>query len=328
MIMEKPVPKHRLVDSPLTVAALYHFALLDNLDQKRRGLLDICDKNEILGTFLLAEEGINGTVAGGSEAINLVVDYICSWTEVEKIDVKFSESSARNFRRMKVKIKKEIVTMGTDNVDPLNESGEYIEPHDWNEFISQDGVMLIDTRNNYEISMGKFKDAVNPNTDSFSDFPSWADNLSNSEDKPKKIAMYCTGGIRCEKATVYMKQVGFEKVYHLRGGILKYLEEIPETASMWEGECFVFDDRVSLTHGLNEGEYILCYGCQQPVSAYDCLSPLYEEGVSCLQCYGKLSESQTANSRERQKQIQLAYDRGEKHMGRKLSLKNRSKKLP
>ena len=326
--MEKPVPKHRLVDSPLTVAALYHFALLDNLDQKRRGLLDICDKNEILGTFLLAEEGINGTVAGEPEAIHLVIDYICSWTEVEKIDVKFSESSSRNFRRMKVKIKNEIVTIGTDNVDPLNESGEYIEPHDWNEFISQDGVMLIDTRNNYEISMGKFKDAVNPNTDSFSDFPSWADNLSNSEDKPKKIAMYCTGGIRCEKATAYMKQIGFEKVYHLKGGILKYLEEIPETASMWEGECFVFDDRVSLTHGLNEGEYILCYGCQQPVSAYDCLSPLYEEGVSCLQCYGKLSESQTTNSRERQKQIQLAYDRGEKHMGRKLSLKNRSKKLP
>ena len=326
--MEKPVPKHRLVDSPLTVAALYHFALLDNLDQKRKGLLDICDKNEVLGTFLLAEEGVNGTVAGESEAINLVIDYICSWSEIEKIDVKFSESSSRNFRRMKVKIKKEIVTMGKDNVDSLNESGEYIEPHDWNEFISQDGVMLIDTRNNYEISMGKFKDAVNPNTDSFSDFPSWADNLSNSEDKPKKIAMYCTGGIRCEKATAYMKQIGFEKVYHLRGGILKYLEEIPETESMWEGECFVFDDRVSLAHGLNEGEYILCYGCQQPVSADDCLSPLYEEGVSCPQCYGKLSESQTTNSRERQRQIQLAYDRGETHMGRKLPLRNRNKKLP
>jgi UPF0176 protein len=174
--------------------------------------------------------------------------------------------------------------------------------------------------------MGKFKGAVNPNTDRFSDFPSWADNLSNSEDRPKKIAMYCTGGIRCEKATAYMKQAGFEKVYHLRGGILKYLEEIPETASMWEGECFVFDDRVSLTHGLNEGEYILCYGCQQPVSADDCLSPLYEEGVSCSQCYGQLSESQMANSRERQKQIQLADDRGEKHMGRKLPLKNRRKK--
>ena len=326
--MEKPIPKHRLVDSPLTVAALYHFALLDNLDQKRKELLDICDKNEILGTFLLAEEGINGTVAGESEAIHLVIDYICSWTEVKKVDVKFSESFSRNFRRMKVKIKKEIVTMGKKSVDRLNVSGEYIEPHDWNEFISQDGVMLIDTRNNYEILMGKFKDAVNPNTDSFSEFPSWADNFSNSEDKPEKIAMYCTGGIRCEKATAYMKQVGFEKVYHLKGGILKYLEEIPETESMWEGECFVFDDRVSLTHGLNEGEYILCYGCQQPVSTDDCLSPLYEEGVSCPQCYGKLSESQTTNSRERQRQIQLAYDRGETHMGRKLPLRNRNKKLP
>ena len=326
--MEKPIPKHRLVDSPLTVAALYHFALLDNLDQKRKELLDICDENEILGTFLLAEEGINGTVAGESEAIHLVIDYICSWTEVKKVDVKFSESFSRNFRRMKVKIKKEIVTMGKKNVGRLNVSGEYIEPHDWNEFISQDGVMLIDTRNNYEILMGKFKDAVNPNTDSFSEFPSWADNFSNSEDKPEKIAMYCTGGIRCEKATAYMKQVGFEKVYHLKGGILKYLEEIPETESMWEGECFVFDDRVSLTHGLNEGEYILCYGCQQPVSTDDCLSPLYEEGVSCPQCYGKLSESQTANSRERQRQIQLAYDRGETHMGRKLPLRNRNKKLP
>ena len=170
--------------------------------------------------------------------------------------------------------------------------------------------------------MGKFKDAINPNTENFSEFPDWLDDLSNIEDKTQKIAMYCTGGIRCEKATAYMKQIGFENVFRLKGGILKYLEEIPKAESMWEGECFVFDDRVSLTHGLDEGEYILCYGCQKPVSSDDFLSPLYEEGVSCPECYGKLSDSQIANSRERQKQIQLAYSRGEEHMGRKLPLKN------
>lgn len=320
--MEKPVPKHRLLESPLTVAALYHFAPLENLDQKRQSLLDICERNEVLGTFLLAEEGINGTVAGKAKAIHLVIDWIGSWNEIEQLEIKFSKSSSKNFRRMKVRIKKEIVTMGKENIDPLNQSGDYIEPEDWNQFISQDEVMLIDTRNSYEVSMGKFKDAVNPNTDNFSEFPDWVDEMSITEDKTQKIAMYCTGGIRCEKATAYMKQLGFENIFHLRGGILKYLEEIPEAESMWEGECFVFDDRVSLTHDLHEGEYILCYGCQQPVSSEDFLSPLYEEGVSCPQCYGKLSELQIANSRERQRQIQLAHSRGEKHMGRKLPLKN------
>ena len=327
-MMEKPVPKHRLIESPLTVAALYKFAPLENLDQKRQSLLDVCERNEVLGTFLLAEEGINGTVAGKPKAIHLVIDWIRSWQEIEQLEIKFSKSSSRNFRRMKVRIKKEIVTMGKENVDSLNQSGEYIEPEDWNQFISQEGVMLIDTRNSYEVSMGKFKYAVNPNTDNFSEFPDWVDGMSNREDKTQKIAMYCTGGIRCEKATAYMKQLGFENIFHLRGGILKYLEEIPEAESMWEGECFVFDDRVSLTHALDEGEYILCYGCQQPVSSQDFLSPLYEEGVSCPQCYEKLSETQIANSRERQKQIQLAYDRGEKHIGRKLPLKNSSRKAP
>ena len=320
--MEKPVPKHRLVEAPLTVAALYHFAPLKSLDQKRQSLLAFCDKNRILGTFLLAKEGINGTVAGEYEAIHSVIELIRSWNEIGQLEVKFSKSASRNFRRMKVRIKKEIVTMGKEHVDPLNQSGEYIEPGDWNQFISQDEVMLIDTRNTYEVSMGKFKGATDPNTDNFTEFPNWGDQFSKIEDKSQKIAMYCTGGIRCEKATAYMKHLGFENVFHLKGGILKYLEEIPEADSLWEGECFVFDDRVSLTHGLDEGEYILCYGCQQPVSSDDFLSPLYEEGVSCPECHGKLSDSQIANSRERQKQIQLAYSRGEEHMGRKLLRKN------
>ena len=315
--MEKPIPKHRLLQSPLTVAALYKFAPMENLNDKRESLLNICEKNEVLGTFLLAEEGINGTVAGKPQAIKSVIDCVRSWDEIDQLEIKFSKSSSRNFRRMKVRIKKEIVTMGMQHVDPLTQSGEYIEPADWNQFISQDEVMVIDTRNTYEVSMGKFKDAVNPNTDNFSEFPVWVDGLSRIEDKTQKIAMYCTGGIRCEKATAYMKQVGFENVFHLRGGILKYLEEIPKDESMWEGECFVFDDRVSLRHGLEEGEYVLCYGCQQPVSSDDFLSPFYEEGVSCPECYGKLSDSQITNSRERQKQIKLAYSRGEKHMGRK-----------
>ena len=254
-MMEKPVPKHRLVESPLTVAALYKFAPLENLDQKRQLLLELCERNEVLGTFLLAEEGINGTVAGKPEAIHLVIDWIRSWQEIEQLEVKFSKSDSRNFRRMKVRIKKEIVTMGMENVDPLNQSGEYIEPGDWNQFITQDEVMVIDTRNTYEVSMGKFKDAINPNTENFSEFPDWLDDLSNIEDKTQKIAMYCTGGIRCEKATAYMKQIGFENVFQLKGGILKYLEEIPKAESMWEGECFVFDDRVSLTHGLDAVSY-------------------------------------------------------------------------
>ena len=316
-MMEKPVPKHRLVESPLTVAALYKFAPLENLDQKRQLLLDLCERNEVLGTFLLAEEGINGTVAGSPEAIHIVIDWIRSWQEIEQLEVKFSKSDSRNFRRMKVRIKKEIVTMGMENVDPLNQSGEYIEPGDWNQFITQDEVMVIDTRNTYEVSMGKFKDAINPNTENFSEFPDWLDDLSNIEDKTQKIAMYCTGGIRCEKATAYMKQIGFENVFQLKGGILKYLEEIPKAESMWEGECFVFDERVSVGHNLKVGSYALCHACRHAINEHDKLSPLYQLGISCPKCYKITSDIQKKRFKERQKQVDLAKARNEVHIGSK-----------
>ena len=235
------------------------------------------------------------------------------------MQVKYSTSTHDNFNRMKVKIKDEIVTMEVGSIDVSEQSGQYVEPKDWDEFIRRKDVIVIDARNNYETSIGKFANSVDPDTDSFKQFPAWADEFysRNADNSNTKIAMYCTGGIRCEKATAYMRQLGFQEIYHLQGGILKYLEEIPEEESLWEGECFVFDDRVSLKHGLSEGSYSLCYSCQEPVSQEDKTSPMYEEGVSCPSCHGGISEDRLMRSRERQKQILLSKERGEKHIGRR-----------
>ena len=307
----------------LLVAALYHFTHLTNLDEKQIDLEKICKSNSILGTLLLANEGINGTIAGNEDGIKNVVDHISKWQEISELELKYSFSSHQNFNRLKVRIKDEIVTMGMGDINVKEQSGTYVDPKDWNELISQDDVILIDTRNEYEVAMGQFKGAIDPETDTFRQFPNWADQLNQHPDSPKKVAMYCTGGIRCEKASSYMKTLGFDEVFHLEGGILKYLEVVPGEESLWEGECFVFDDRVSLVHGLEEGEYSLCYGCQDPVSPKDRESKYYEAGVSCPSCHNSLSEEKKINLREREKQFRLAQERGQYHLGVKSNSKKR-----
>ena len=309
--------------SDLSVAALYHFTNLNKLQDKQSDLEIICKNNSILGTLLLATEGINGTIAGSTQGIQIVVDHIKNWEEISDLELKYSFSSHQNFNRLKIKIKDEIVTMGKGDINVKEESGTYVDPKDWNNLISQEDVIVIDARNEYEVSMGQFAGAIDPKTDTFRQFPNWADQLSRDSDTPKKVAMYCTGGIRCEKASSYMKTLGFDEVFHLKGGILKYLEVIPEEESLWSGECFVFDDRVSLVHGLEEGEYSLCYGCQDPVSPKDRNSDLYEAGVSCPSCYNTLSEQKKNNLREREKQFRLAQERGQFHLGDKSNSKKR-----
>ncbi len=307
----------------LLVAALYHFTKLTNLDEKQVALEQICKSNSILGTLLLADEGINGTIAGNKDGIKNVVNYISEWSEISELELKYSFSSHQNFNRLKVRIKDEIVTMGKGDINVKEHSGTYVDPKDWNELIARDDVILIDARNEYEVAMGQFEGAIDPKTDTFRQFPSWADQLNQQPDSPKKVAMYCTGGIRCEKASSYMKTLGFDEVFHLKGGILKYLEVVPEEESLWEGECFVFDDRVSLVHGLEEGEYSLCYGCQDPVSPKDRESEFYEAGVSCPSCHNTLSEQKKINLREREKQFRLAQERGQYHLGDKSNSKKR-----
>ena len=310
---------HKSIYTDLTVASLYHFANMRDLELKRSSLRSICEEQNILGTILLATEGINGTITGEYDCIEIVIDAIRGWDEISDLEVKYSTSTHENFNRMKVKIKDEIVTMEVGSIDVSEQSGQYVEPKDWDEFIRREDVIVIDVRNNYETSIGKFANSVDPDTDSFKQFPAWADEFysRNTDTSNTKIAMYCTGGIRCEKATSYMKELGFEEVYHLKGGILKYLEEVTSQDILWEGECFVFDDRVSLKHGLSEGSYSLCYSCQEPVSQEGKTSPMYEEGVSCPSCHNNTSEDRLMRSRERQKQILLSKERGEKHIGQR-----------
>ncbi len=298
----------------LTVAALYHFTKIETLEERRDSLLSACRATGLRGTFLLANEGINGTVCGTEEGVSTVLDHIRSWPEINGLEVKFSESDGQSFQRMKVKIKDEIVAMGEPEIDTQSDAGIYVDPQDWNDLISRDDVLVIDTRNSFEVDVGRFKNAVDPGTHSFREFPAYADRLASSEDRPSAVAMYCTGGIRCEKATAYMRQIGFDQVFHLKGGILKYLEDVPESESLWQGECFVFDERVSLKHGLAKGEHSLCYGCQHPISPDDLLSHQFEEGVSCPNCNDTLSDENRERYRERQRQITLALSRGEPHL--------------
>ena len=297
------------------VAALYQFTSLNDPEAKQQPLLDFCLDNNIKGTLLLAHEGINGTVAGSAGAITDLISYLNNWDEINDLEVKYSSSTDESFLRMKVRLKKEIVTMGVEDIDPLDTVGTYVAPEDWNDLISRQDVMVIDTRNTYETRIGTFQRAVDPETETFRAFPEWADKLAADQDKPAAVAMYCTGGIRCEKASAYMKKIGFDEVYHLKGGILKYLETVPEEESLWEGECFVFDQRVSIKHGLAEGDYELCFACKDPVSDEDKQHPDFEEGVSCAFCIDKYSPEQQQKFRERQRQIKLADERGETHLG-------------
>ena len=297
------------------VAALYHFADLAEPAARREPLLEICRRHGVKGTLLLAREGVNGTICGAEDGIAQVVGHIEAWPEIGKLEVKYSTSAEQGFLRMKVRLKKEIVTMGKPGIDAARDAGTHVEPGDWNALIGRPGMMVVDTRNGYETRIGAFEGAVDPKTENFRDFPGWADALAARDDRPEAVAMYCTGGIRCEKASAYMKSLGFKEVYHLKGGILKYLEEVPEEESLWRGDCFVFDERVSLRHGLAEGEYTLCRACKEPLSPEDREHPSYRPGVSCPRCAGKLTEKQRGRFEERQRQVKLARDRGEAHIG-------------
>lgn len=297
------------------VAALYHFARFPRFEEMREPIFNLCQENGVKGTLLLAHEGINGTIAGTDAGIATVLRYLRAMPEFAALEHKESRASKMPFVRMKVKLKKEIVTMGVPDIDPNQIVGTYVDPKDWNDLISDPDTILIDTRNDYETAIGIFKGAIDPNTKTFREFPDWVKNNPGLHNKPK-IAMYCTGGIRCEKSTAFMKEHGFDEVYHLKGGILKYLEEVPEEESLWEGACFVFDERVSITHGLKEGNHELCHACRKPITPDVRLSPKFEEGVSCPSCYEERTEADRERFRERQHQIALSKKRGEVHRGR------------
>jgi UPF0176 protein len=297
----------------VVVTALYKFVTLENYRDLRQPLLDICLDASVRGSLLLAHEGINGTIAGPRASIDRVLAYLRNDVRFADIDTKESLDSAQPFLRMKVKLKKEIVTLGVDGIDPNLLVGTYVEPQQWNELISDPEVLVLDTRNDYEVKVGTFRGAVNPDTETFREFPQFTQQYDPA--RHKKVAMFCTGGIRCEKASAYMLQQGFDEVFHLKGGILKYLEAVPAADSLWEGECFVFDHRVTVDHGLQKGSYELCHGCGWPVSDEEKRSEKFELGVNCPHCFDTVTEEQKLRFRERRKQIQLAEARGEQHIG-------------
>ncbi len=308
------VSRRSLMSQPIVVTALYHFVRLDYFETLREPLLDVMKAHEVKGTLLLAREGINGTIAGTREGIDAVLDHIRTDERLAGVDSKESFTDEMPFYRSKVKLKKEIVTMGVEGIDPQRVVGTYVAPEDWNALISDPDVVLVDTRNDYEYNIGTFKNAINPNTETFREFPEYVKQNLDPE-KHKKVAMFCTGGIRCEKSTAYLKEQGFDEVYHLKGGILKYLEEVPKDDTLWEGECFVFDNRVAVNHDLEKGQYDQCYACRYPITEADKQSDHYKQGVSCPHCYDKTTAEQRAHFAERERQMQLAKQRGEDHIG-------------
>jgi len=302
--------------NPLVVAAIYKFVKLPDSAALREPLLAKCDALGITGTLLLAEEGINGTIAGSRSSIDKILAYLRNDPRLADLEHKESFADHPPFYRMKVKLKKEIVTMGVPGIDPTEQVGHYVKPEDWNALISDPDVLLIDTRNDYEVGVGTFKGAVDPRITTFREFPDYVKNNFDPARQPR-VAMFCTGGIRCEKASAYMLQQGFPEVYHLQGGILKYLENIPAEESLWQGECFVFDQRVAVGQGLAPGHYELCYGCSRPITAEEIASPKYQAGVSCPNCFDALTPEKRAATMERQKQVELAKQRGETHIGKR-----------
>ena len=296
------------------VCALYHFVILEDFEALRDPLHQVMEDNGVRGTLLLAREGINGTISGTREGIDAVLAWLRNDPRLAKVDTKESYDDEIPFYRTRVKLKKEIVTMGIETIDPKEIVGTYVKPEDWNDLISDPDVILVDTRNDYEVAIGTFKNAVNPDTTVFREFPAYVEENLNPN-KHKKVAMFCTGGIRCEKSTAYLKTQGFEEVYHLQGGILKYLEDVPEENSMWEGECFVFDNRVSVNHQLEKGSYDQCHACRMPITEEDKQHPNFLHGVSCHHCHDQTDEVQKQRYLERQKQIELARQRGEEHIG-------------
>jgi UPF0176 protein len=299
----------------IIVAALYQFAPFDDPAALQGPLLAACQAQAVKGTILLAREGVNGTIAGTAEGVEAVLGHIRTLPGCAALEVKFSHAEDMPFLRLKVRIKKEIVTLGVPGVDPARDAGRYVEPSDWNALISDPDVILIDTRNDYEVGIGSFAGAINPNTPTFRDFPAWFREFRQTLPANPKIAMFCTGGIRCEKSTAFLRAEGIEDVAHLKGGILKYLETVPEAESLWEGECFVFDDRVSVGHGLEIGTLELCRACRAPVGEEARASALFTDGVQCPACAGSRTDEQRGRYEERQKQMALAAKRGVGHLG-------------
>lgn len=305
------------------IVAFYHFVALDDYRELKSPLLQLCQSQGIKGSILLASEGVNGTVSGCRNGIDCLMDWFDRDGRFGGINLKESYDNDQPFYRMKVKLKKEIVTLGVPGVSPVKQVGTYVRPEQWNDVISDPEVLVIDTRNDYEVAVGKFTNAVDPHTKTFRQFPDYVkQNIDAS--KYKKVAMYCTGGIRCEKASAYMLSQGFDEVYHLQGGILKYLETVPQEQSLWQGECFVFDNRVTVNHALEAGSYNQCYGCRRPISEQDMQSSLYVKGVSCPYCHDELSGEQKARFEERQRQIEFAKVRGEIHIGDKKMVNTRN----
>jgi UPF0176 protein len=301
------------MSTPIVIAALYRFVRLDNYESLRQPLLDFMLEKRLRGTLLLAAEGINGTIAGNATSIESMLNYLREDDRLRELDYKLSFDDEMPFYRSRVKLKREIVTMGVEDLDPA-QGGTYVDACDWNALIDDPDVTLIDTRNAYESAIGSFAGAIQPQTGSFREFPDYAkQNLDPG--KHRKVAMFCTGGIRCEKSTAYLRQQGFDEVYHLRGGILKYLEEVPQEKSRWQGECFVFDNRVSVNHALEKGSYDQCHACRLPITEEDKRSDLYQPGVSCPACHDSHSGEEKERFREREKQVRLARERGESHLG-------------
>ena len=302
------------------VAALYKFTKILNPFKVHNNIRSKLKNHNVNGTILVGEEGINGTISSNSKNnLDKAIEFISKLEGFKNLEVKYSFSEKNPFIRLKVKLKKEIVTIGDTSVDPTKIVGEYVSPAEWNELIDNKDTIVIDTRNNYEYSIGTFKNSINPHTNKFREFPKWIkkQKFSNKDKESKNIAMFCTGGIRCEKASSLMKNQGFKNVYHLKGGILKYFELVPEEQSKWQGECFVFDDRVSVKHNLSEGTYDMCHGCRMPITEDDKLSAKYIRGVACPDCFDKTTEEQKSRYMSRQKQVDLAKKRNQKHIGPK-----------
>jgi UPF0176 protein len=312
--------------SEILTAAFYKFVDLPDYKSLREPLLKRCEARTVKGTILLAEEGINGTIAGARDNVLDVLSYLRSDPRLADLEHKESGAAATPFYRMKVRLKREIVTLGVPGVNPARMAGTYVKPEEWNKLLDDPDVVFVDVRNDYEVELGSFKGAINPQTKSFSDLPKWVEQEQALRSKPK-VAMFCTGGIRCEKSTAYLRSAGFEEVYHLQGGILKYLETIPESESRWEGECFVFDERVAIGHGLKPGRYELCRSCRMPIGETDKSSPKYIAGVSCPKCYDLRSEEKKRSLAERHRQVELAKHRNDAHIGVRQELRGK-KSLP
>lgn len=302
----------------MKVASFYRFLDITDPAEFRDELQSFCDEGTVLGTILVAEEGFNGTLCGPEEAVQEVLGWIERRLALETpVEARWTDAGEAPFRRMRVRVKKEIVTLGRPDILPHRKTGTYVPPDEWNALIENPDVLLIDTRNHYEVEVGSFPRAIDPDTDSFRQFPEFARQLAeSSRDRP--LAMFCTGGIRCEKATALMLELGFEEVYHLQGGILKYLEDMPDRENRWQGECFVFDTRVAVDKDLTEGGYVQCHACRRPLSAEDLESPGYREGVSCPHCVDEVDEERAVRLEERRRQVALAEQRGDKHIGQKL----------